>query len=60
MPPPPPPPPAKSKVVAPPPPLPPPPPKEGKSKAALAKVRRVPEVVEFYSDGRASVHLIEF
>ncbi|KAG6423631.1 hypothetical protein SASPL_114033 [Salvia splendens] len=46
MPPPPPAPPAKSKVAAPPPP--PPPPKGGKSKAALAKVRRVPEVVEFY------------
>lgn len=45
-PPPPPPPPAQSKASAPPPP--PPPPKGAKSKAAMAKVRRVPEVVEFY------------
>ncbi|XP_057797608.1 protein CHUP1, chloroplastic-like isoform X2 [Salvia miltiorrhiza] len=45
-PPPPPPPPAQSNAPAPPPP--PPPPKGIKSKAALAKVRRVPEVVEFY------------
>lgn len=45
-PPPPPPPPAQLKAAAPPPP--PPPPKGVKSKAAAAKVRRVPEVVEFY------------
>ncbi|KAL1567426.1 protein CHUP1, chloroplastic-like isoform X2 [Salvia divinorum] len=45
-PPPPPPPPALTKPAAPPPP--PPPPKGVKSKVALAKVRRVPEVVEFY------------
>ncbi|XP_042042375.1 protein CHUP1, chloroplastic-like isoform X2 [Salvia splendens] len=47
-PPPPPPPPALSKAAAPPPPPPPPPPKGVKSKVALEKVRREPEVVEFY------------
>ncbi|KAH6828080.1 Tetratricopeptide repeat superfamily protein [Perilla frutescens var. hirtella] len=45
-PPPPPPPPVQSKATAPPPP--PPPPKGVKSKPVAAKVRRVPEVVEFY------------
>ncbi|KAL6542810.1 hypothetical protein OROHE_010330 [Orobanche hederae] len=42
-----PPPPSQSKA-APPPPPPPPPPKESKSKPAAERVRRVPEVVEFY------------